>query len=156
MYRRFPLPASCRFLCALLAAAILTWLPGCTDNQPSDSVSGSVMLGADPVGGQITFVGPDNKEATGLVIDGKYIVSNPPRGKCKVKLIGEPSAGPAGKSPAGGDGGKQADQSKFAKDLPTSAVKGVAPPAKYASPETSGLQYDLKAGKNTIDIKLER
>src|SRR5262249_55735264 len=98
--RRWPLAA-----CAL---ALLLLSTGC---GKTGTVEGEVTFDGQPMkSGKITFIGPDNHEATGTIADGKYSVSKVPLGECKVKITslmppGGTPAGPGGIPGAGVPGG---------------------------------------------------
>jgi hypothetical protein len=108
-----------------------------------------VTLNGAPVTGEVTFIG-QGKEAKGAAaFDGSYFINDPPLGEVKVTV--KPIAIPGGALPKG----KPADASKLP-DMPAigEAIKqGVPPPAKYASPD-NGLKFEVKAGKQKIDISL--
>jgi len=129
-----------------LAAALLVGVTGCpSKNEAANSVSGKVTLGNEPVAGTVYFVGPDGKEImTPIMANGNYKLDNPPIGKCKVLVKG-----------MGGMGTTVKDTPAI-KDAPKlGGGTGAAPPAKYADVKTTDLEYEVKAGKQTIDIPLK-
>ena len=83
--------------------------------------------------------------------DGTYFIGDPPKGTVKIAVKGIPGAAPQAlpRDPSLG-------RKKASATCPPSKIldMGVAPPAKYASPETSGLTYTVKGGKETFDIPL--
>jgi len=145
---------SARPLFLLLQLAALLALAGCGPSGPSTLVSGSVTYKDKPVTGEITFIGPDGKDAKAPILDGKYSVANPPVGLNKIKITG--MGGDL--APAGGGGKPPIPKDVGGKDAvaPTTSTvgAGVAPPAKYASPD-NGLKYEVKAGTQTKDFPLE-
>jgi hypothetical protein len=117
---------------------------GCSSSEFESDVSGTVTLDGSPVGpGTVVFAPTDDKSnpATGLVeVDGDYFLrSNRIRGlppghyKVSVSVVHyDPvAAGQRSTKP-----GKQIT------------------PRKYADPSTSGLEYDVEPGNNSIDIDL--
>lgn len=115
----------------------------------ANEVTGKVTLGDQPVAGDVVFVYADGKELATPIVDGKYTMPDAPTGPVKVfirpglaasgKLVapkGGPEAG-GGIPVAGGGSG------------------GAAPPQQYQSAATSGLTYEVKAGKQTYDIPLK-
>jgi hypothetical protein len=128
-----------RFALVLIVAAAL----GCGGGPEAD-VTGRVTLNGNAVGpGTIVFasVSAGDNPATGTIqVDGRYFLkSNRERGlragryKVSVTVFDQPIV-PAGQRS-------------------TAPVKLVTP-EKYADPSTSGLEYDVAAGKNTIDVVL--
>jgi hypothetical protein len=124
--------------------AILLGLVGCGGGSDAkNSVTGKVTLNNAAVAGSVVFLYPDNKEATTLIgVDGTYVITNPPAGS--VKVLVKPPLGMGGLKPP-------------PKDAPpmTGGSTGVPPPAKYGSPATSKLTYEVKAGKQIHNITLE-
>lgn len=104
-------------------------------------VSGKVLLGGKPVGGQVIFVGPDGKELppAPLTADGRYFLDAPPPGKYKIAI--RPLT-------------EKVDKPKVPV-LPKAPKPGVAPPAKFAKVTTSGLTCDVKEGTQVFDIVLK-
>jgi len=115
---------------------------GCGTKGAANSVSGKVTLNDEPVKGLVVFVGADNKEVSAPTNpNGTYTLDNPPLGQVKVLVK---TVGPVG---------VDTPPPKDAPNMPKAG--GVAPPAKYASAATSGLTYEVKAGKHTYDIPLK-
>ncbi|MBI2808471.1 MAG: hypothetical protein HYX68_26080 [Planctomycetes bacterium] len=129
----------------------LLGLSGCTSG-PANAVTGKVTLGDEIVAGEVIFTSSDGKEHKSPIgPDGKYTV-NPPPGSYKVTIKGFPNMG-AKVENKDKDISKAQDMSK----MPTSTMKmGASPPTKYASADTSGLTYEMKAGKHTFDIPLTK
>jgi hypothetical protein len=139
-----------RTACGLsLAVALLVGVTGCPSKDGSaNQVSGKVTLGGEAVAGTVIFVGPDGKEKpTPIMANGNYKLDDPPLGKCKVLVKGM----------GGAIGGPIAakDASAGTKDAPKLGGGGAAPPAKYGDVKTTDLEFEVKAGKQTIDIPLK-
>jgi hypothetical protein len=123
---------------------MLVGASGCSGTTDAgDSLSGKVTLGPDPVSGTVVLVTGDGKEVpTTLKVDGTYLFTKPPVGHVKILVrsmnTGLPSTAPPKDAPA----------------MPK--LGGVAPPPKYADAKTSNLSYDIKPGKQTYDIPLEK
>jgi len=116
------------------------------------TVSGKVTYKGKPLpGGNVTFAGKDGKSlAAAIHEDGTYSLEKVPPGEYKVAVETESlrkAAPGGGVPPKGGD--------KIAPPPAADAPKYVAIPVKYANPETSGLTYTVKTGKQTFDIDLE-
>jgi len=122
---------------------------GCGDKSSANKneVSGKVTLGEKAVAGSVVFVTADNKELTGVIgPGGVYTIPDPPVGAVKIYIKAAPSTGGLIAPPKG--------SGEMPKDGPATSGAGAAPPAKYTSAATSGLTYDVKAGKQTYDIPL--
>ena len=141
----------------LLAIATLM-LFGC--NQPTGTMSGTVLLGKVPLAsGTITFVGNGEPYSAGIV-DGKYETAAMPVGTYKVMItvrdqspIGAaPAVSPGGVAIGGGMGPADGNKAAPAPKRPT-APKSIIDP-KYNDPETSGLTATVKAGANAFDAGL--
>jgi len=133
-----------RFLPVLLLAFGMVLAVGCGGSKGSkDAVSGKVTLNGQAVSGEITFVASDGKEfKSPLAMDGGYSVLNVPKGEAKISVktlggIAPPSKDVKAEMPGMPAGGS-----------------GVAPPAKYGNPATSGLTYTVKGGEEKHDITL--
>jgi hypothetical protein len=116
----------------------------CTQSEFEADVAGKVTLDGAPVGpGTVVFVASDaaSNPSTGTVqVDGNYFLkSNRIRGlrpghyKATVSIIHQDPVPPGHRS-----------------TVPPKLVS----PAKYADPATSGLEFDVASGENTIDIEL--
>lgn len=134
------------FVARCFAALALACAPlvGCGGDGMESDVSGSVTLDGKAVGpGTIVFapVAGEQNPATGTIqVDGTYFLSsNRARGlpagryKASVTVFDQPAV-PLGQ--------RSYVQPKF------------ITPEKYADPTTSELEYDVKSGSNTIDVKL--
>jgi len=125
-------------------------LAGCGGGDKAE-VSGKVTLGDKPVAGFVTFITADGKEFTAPTdAEGKYLLVDVPIGPVKVGVKGAP----------GGAGGLVAPPTpkgapEMPKEMTAGVGSGVPPPAKYAAPASSGLAYEVKAGKQTFDIPLK-
>ncbi len=109
-------------------------------------VTGKVTLGDRPVSGQVVFIYADGKElASPTTGDGSYTIADPPTGS--VKICVRPMAGGGLTPPPKAGGGE------IPKDAP--GAGGIAPPGKYGNPATSGLTYEVKAGKQEHNITLK-
>lgn len=117
---------------------------GCGGGGMGAEVSGRVTLDGKPVGpGTIVFAPPEKgaNPATGTIqIDGTYVLMSNrlpglPAGRYRasVMVFDQPPTAPGERS--------------------TVAPKLVTP-QKYADPATSGLEYDVAAGSQTIDVPL--
>jgi len=142
-----------RVLGGLSLALLVALLPGVTGcgsgpQGAKNSVSGTVKMGGENVAGTVAFVGSDpNPKETPIKPDGTYQVDDPPTGQVKivVKGMGGPGGAPAGVKPAPGG-----------PEMPSmpGMAKGATPPAKYGSPASTPLTYDVKPGKQTHNIEL--
>jgi hypothetical protein len=141
----------CASLVGLICSALLV---GCGGGykEAADSVTGTITVKGEKAGaGTITFHG--SKDVVGTITDGKYKVDNPPIGQVKVSLrgIGGPTVAEAAGKKLTGEAGKAVE----GKGGLLTAGGGATIPKKYESPETSGLTYEVKAGKTTKDFDLE-
>ena len=128
---------------ASLLAVLVCALPGCGSDLGA-TVSGTVTLDDKAVGpGMITFVpmeGVTNPSDGVIQVDGSYFLKTnrevglrPGRYRASATILDQPVVKPG-------------ERSYEAPKLVT--------PQKYADPATSGLEYDVAAGSNTIDIEL--
>jgi hypothetical protein len=127
----------------LIAATFVLALTGCSNKLAA--VSGKVTMDGKPIGpGDIAFtpVGQGNNAATGTVEkDGSYFLKTGREtgiapGKYQVSLsVREPPADyhPGDRPPPG----------------------RLLIPEKYLLPSSSGLEFDVQAGHNTIDLPLK-
>jgi hypothetical protein len=136
----------------LLGLAFLL-LAGCS--PPSGTVSGKVTIGGQTVpGGSVSFVPPEGKgtQIAEISEDGSYTVRNLPPGKAAIIVETKSAAPPAAPGgvrmnmPAGAPNAPGADAGK----------RYVAIPEAYSSAETSGLSYEVKAGKQEHNIDLQK
>jgi len=127
-----------------LLFCLAIFLVGCSKRGPSVVVSGKVTIGDQGANGSIHFIGPSGKEVMGPLLNGKYEVSDPEVGENKIAVKGMAAA----------TGATGAVKSPEIPGAPPSAGMGVSPPAKYATPEGSGLTYTVTKGKQTKDFPL--
>jgi hypothetical protein len=147
---------SLRRLASILSVALilpaLAMIAGCPTPGPTDQVSGTCKVGDENVGGTVIFVGDGGKKFPGPILAGKYKVDNAPKGKYKVyfEYLGGAPAGAA-------DSSKKVETKDTGKvEMKEGPGMGVAPPAKYLSVDTSGLEIDVTGGKQTYDFKLTK
>jgi len=131
-------------LCLLLGTLLLVTGCGGGGKGLTNSVSGKVTLGDKNVAGTVYFVYSDKETVAPIGVDGMYTMSNPPAGQVKILVKGDP-------------GRTVAPPVKGGPEMPSmgGASQGVNPPAKYASPATSDLTYEVKTGKQTKDLELK-
>jgi hypothetical protein len=133
-----------RFATGLILIAMAATACGCASSEFESDVAGTVTLDGQPVGpGTVVFVPPDkaSNPPTGTVqVNGTYFLkSNRARGlhpghyTVSVSILHQDPIPPGQRS-----------------TVPAKLVS----PKKYSDPATSGLEYDVKRGKNTIDIEL--
>jgi hypothetical protein len=137
---------------ALFAALVFasTGCGGSKDTNKSE-VTGKVTYNDKPVAGQVVFVTSGGIETSAPIQpDGSYTIINPPTGTMQVYIKPMPGALAGAASPKGGAGGPE-----LSKDMTTVPAGGVQPPAKYTKADSSGLTYEVKAGKQTYDIPLK-
>jgi hypothetical protein len=135
---------------SLRPAVMLLILAAAGCGPPTATVTGKVTLKGAPVtAGAVTFHG-ENKFVQSAVIDanGAYNISNAPVGPVKVSVA---SAKPRAAPP----GGKAATAKHPGDKGGAAAVAAVPIPDKYKDPNQSGLNFELKAGEQVIDLPLE-
>ena len=136
-------PVKCGAAAACTCAAVLATLIGCSGSSQEARVSGEINLDGTPIGpGTVVFAPVDGiKPATGSIErDGTYTL------KTSREL------------------GLAAGKYKVAvsiREMPENVKRGDRPPlgklripAKYEQSSTSGLEYEVAPGENTIDIPL--
>jgi len=141
--------------CTVLLVVVLSLqATGC--GPSTGSVSGKVFYKDAPLkGGQVTFVTPDKKVFSAEIgEDGSYsIVGKMPVGDVKIAVdtdyLKQQASLPRYSAPADNKGEYKPPDSAAA------AKRYVKIPEKYASPDTSGLTYTVKSGKQEFDIKLD-
>ena len=142
-----PRPIAARVAGTLGFLVALGLVAGCGGGEKGpnsgakNEVSGKVTLGVKPVAGQVVFVFSGGKEVSAPITgDGTYTLPDAPLGTARVYI--RAMGGPVG--PKGGP--------EMPKEGPGGS--GAAPPPKYQSAATSGLTFEVKAGKQTYDIPL--
>ncbi|RIK75970.1 MAG: hypothetical protein DCC67_14525 [Planctomycetota bacterium] len=124
--------------------ALLVVAAGCSGSSFESQVEGTVTLDGERVGpGTVVFAPADGKSnpADGAIqLDGSYFLKTsrelglkPGVYKASVTVFDQPEIKPGERS--------------------MTPAKMVTPP-KYADPATSGLEFTVKPGQNTIDIGL--
>jgi hypothetical protein len=153
----------------VLFAACALALSGCSKGSGKATVSGSIKYKGEPLpSGRVAFYGANNALATGIIEDGNYTVNDVPVGEARIAVFvtdpqekAKPSAGPgvpAGAADAMGKGPPGA--AEHAPPMSGGAKSGgssksaVPIPAKYNSPDTSGLTYTVTKGKQNHPIDL--
>jgi len=137
-----------------VAAVVLVALAGFAgcDSTTSNFLQGSVTLEGKPVTGNLTLISANGKEIQAAIgPDGNYYVPDPPIGQAKFTI--KPVPGGAVFTP----GAVNKDTEKFKTGLEAkdkAMAMPVSPPAKYGSADSSGLSFDIKAGKNKFDMPL--
>lgn len=132
-------PAARRLACIV---TLVTAIVGCGGSDAT--VSGTVTLDGRAVGpGTIVFApvdGTSNPADGAIQVDGSYFLKTsrdvglkPGKYRASVSVLDQPPVKPG-------------ERSMVAAKLIT--------PEKYADPSTSGLEYDVASGSNTIDVKL--
>lgn len=142
-------------LLAFLATCfMLASLSGCGPSDSKAAISGKVTYKGSPVVGSTLNL----TSATGapypvpINADGTFNVSGVPLGQMHVSI--EPSAAPTGYNTQG------MTPPKDVPAVPPPSLPGAtnqqptAIPAKYRSPQTSGLSWDIKPGSNKKDFDL--
>ena len=127
---------------ATLAATVL-----CAADEKAaktGTISGNVTYQGKPLpAGIITFHTADGKSSVSaqLQADGTFAAKDVPVGPTRVTINTKPAKPkpPAEKEP----------------QKPEEGPKFIPIPAKYADPNTSGLAYEVKPGKQTLDLDLK-
>jgi hypothetical protein len=139
-----------------LTLALLT-AAGCGGTA---DVAGKVTFAAKPVVfGTVVVIGADGIPKSGAIqLDGTYLVRGVKTGTAQVTVSSPP---PPGMSPVGAKPkvGRDADDERRPADADNPVnpelAKGWFPiPQKYADPEKSGLQVEVKPGQ-PVDIDLQ-
>jgi hypothetical protein len=133
----------CFHIAAAICAVGLVTLASCSKSSQESQVSGNVTLDGKSIGPGMTVFTPvgDGKPATGSIeSDGSYTL-----------LTGREAGLTAGTYKA----------MVSIRELPKNMKPGDRPPPgkllipeKYEQVDTSGLQYEVKPGRNTIDIEM--
>lgn len=117
------------------------------------TLEGSVTLNGTPIPLALIIVRSENATADFVVREeGKYKVPSVPLGLVKIGVDTEAMRGEVisrnmASAYKGPDGKMKEEQAKKLKFVPV--------PAKYADPETSGLEFEIKKGSNTFNIILK-
>jgi len=131
----------------------------------SGSVSGSVTYDGKPLpGGNVAFVSAQGGPTLSATIDsgGNYTIGKIPSGTYKVTVetsslkppsLGTKTATPRNYGPPAGAGNPAGYKPSSVED-PTKRY--VAIPAEYESITSSGLEFKVKAGSQTINIPLTK
>ncbi len=136
-----------RLFWIMLSASLFA--AGCGEGRTN--VSGHVSLDGNPIsGGMVAFYGPDNQVQTAIVgSDGSYTIDDALPGKNKIgvqwnKMLTQD------RPVREGDSDTAAVPSKPKKESTSFKI-----PERYADPQTSGLEVEVKGGASTHDINLE-
>jgi hypothetical protein len=156
LFARWRLLPACAFF--LLAVT------GC---GKSASVKGKITFdGKDIPEGEIIFIGPGDKRATGGIKNGEYEVKNAPIGECtvlvdtskaKMRAMGGPGQLPPGMDPNSPAGKKMLEQMKkemSGKDV--DKVEYMPIPDDFNDPKKSKLTFTVEKGSNEKDFDLEK
>jgi hypothetical protein len=110
-------------------------------------VSGTVRFKNQTLSsGSVTFVGQDGESSSSAIAEnGSYRIENAPIGPVRIAVASHPRVPPPlGKSPG---------QAAALREDPKDGTVKI--PKKYENHETSGLDYTVERGSNTINIDLE-
>ena len=129
---------------------VLVCLAAAGCGAPTATVTGKVTLNGAPVtAGAVTFHGENNfVQSAAIDATGAYTIANAPVGPVKVAVVSSrprTMASPGGKTVPSHPGNKGG----------AAAVSSVPVPEKYKDPNQSGLNFELKAGPQTIDLPLQ-
>jgi hypothetical protein len=129
--------------CALACAAALL-LCGCGGGD-GGTVCGTVTYRGKALNtGEVTFVAEGKSRSAVIGPDGTYSLNDVPPGAHRVSVLvraPQPAAATAAR--------------KGAPPMPGARARPVVVPAKYASPASSGLNFRVEPGRQTIDIPLK-
>jgi hypothetical protein len=124
--------------------ALLSLVGGCRPAPPTGKVSGQVTVAGAPIQfGNIAFLSPQGRVATGNIQNGAFQVAGVPVGETRVTVqavrlgtpVGHPTLGPLLSSSNEG--------------------KHVDVPARYALPDKSDLHHTVTAGEQVVNFDLE-
>lgn len=138
----------CGVIVALVVGVILNGCAGGASGPKTGQVSGTVTYQGKPVSGvTVVFHPSSGPVATGTTDDSgefQLMTSKPgdgaPVGMCKVTISAPTPVGESDPAAAEKAAAEAAAQSKI--------------PAKYQSPDSSGLTYDVKEGQNDAKFDL--
>jgi hypothetical protein len=143
----------------------LTGFVGCTPGPrtfPTGEVSGKVTFKGEPISlGKITFIstGATGDFGTGIINDGAYTL-DAPLGMCKVEVQMQTDDNKYAVSPQQMQMIKakmkaMKDQGmKVPDEIPVTKKSNFTLPDKYKMADKSGLEFDVKAGKQPKDWDL--
>ena len=128
-------------LSLFLGLALLSCSPSLTE------VSGKVRFKDQTLSsGSVTFVGQDGESSSSAIAeDGSYRIENAPLGPVRIAVASHPREPPGLKRPPG--------QAAPLREDPKDGTVKI--PKKYENHETSGLDYTVERGSNTINIDLK-
>lgn len=148
-------------ICTIGLVIVLFCSMGCgaKKNTPRAPITGKVTFGAKSLGaGIITFVPDENPNATGVAYirtDGTYESKGVPIGKCKV-TVKTSHLNPVQPPPKPGDPKPQPPEFYVQQSGDPKTGKVYIPiPLKYEKVESTTLTFDVQAGDNTYEIKLD-
>ena len=116
------------------------------------TLEGSITLNGNPIPLALIIVRSQSATSDSVVREeGKYKVPSVPLGLVKIgvdteAMRGEVISRSMANAYKGPDGKIKEEQAKKLKFIPV--------PIKYADPDTSGLEFEIKKGSNTFDIIL--
>lgn len=132
-----------RYGCAVAAFVAAVALVGCSGDDGTADVSGTVSYDGKPVDdGAITFLPAGGKGGTagGVIKGGKYTATKVPVGNSKVVISGSKVVGKKKMYPT--------------PDSPEMPVTAELLPAKYSDSLKTELSYEVKAGPNEKNWEL--
>jgi hypothetical protein len=151
-----------RLLSSGLLTALLLVAAGC--GSSSGRVSGKLTYKNNPLrGGTVTFQGVGQNgwaKTSSIAEDGSYSIDDVPKGPAQISVETQTVK-------PNRVGQAMAAQMTKGQNVPPEVLKSspfgqamqaeqyVAIPPKYSKPETSGLNYEVKGGKQQHDINLE-
>ena len=156
--------ACCRFLALLPILAFFALVAGCGGAGAKGKMSGKVLYSGKPVTGGSVIFRPDapseNTVVTQIDANGNYTVSLP-LGPVKIAVDNkdlrpveaELKKQPRPNFPKGAVVGPDKPDPRVNPQKPPGTYVKI--PEKYCEVETSGLNYTVKSGSQTFDIKLE-
>jgi len=136
-----------RMALVLLLAALTA--PGCGKGRPANTVAGKVYVGGKEArGGTVAFLDAEgNVVRAAIGENGNYRVAGLAPGAAKVGVVGHARV-PAGfRLQDGPNPGAPAPRPE--------PEDGPVIPARYKNPDKSGLTYEVRAGEQEHDIKLD-
>jgi len=138
-----------------LALLALVGLSGCGGS--TTTVKGKVYLDDKPLkGGNVTFTSVAGKggDSSAIEEDGSYTIRRVPTGKVKI-AVDTSSLNPAGRTEARKYEPPPGQKSPYGQSQGSDTAARYMPiPENYKDPEKSGLEFEVKGGSQTHDIKL--